>query len=151
MNVLLVDDDPGFRQALEFYMKDQGKTVFSAGDGEEGLKKLREEKIDFIVSDVYMPIMDGIKFQKAVNAVPEFAIIPFLFVSGFDDDHTLEAVRNSKNCGFMKKGRPLEELEEWIMYLTTPPEKRGVARPGSMNMLNRSPGRSGRGDDWSRK
>ncbi len=149
MTILLVDDDPGFRQAMEMYLRDQGRTVHTAADGMEGLTKLNENKIDFIISDVYMPVMDGIKFQKAVQETPEFAQLPFLFVSGYDDDHTMEAVQTSKNCGFMKKARPVEELEEWITYLSTPVGERKGTLPGLQQRIMRTE-RPGRTDRYGR-
>ena len=138
MNILVVDDEPSYRMLLEHFLKDQGWTVCTASNGEEGLKKLRETKIDFIISDVYMPIMDGIKFQKAIHAIPEFAQIPFLFVSAFDDDYTMEAVRSSKYIGFMKKAKPVEELKEWIDYLTSPIDKRRIIPPGAEQKVVRN-------------
>ena len=144
MKILLVDDDPSYRQAMELYLRTEGRSVVSAGDGAEALDKLKDSQIDFIISDVYMPVMDGIKFHKAVQEVPDFAKIPFLFVSGFDDDHTMEAVRaSSGSTGFMKKARPVEELEEWIVYLSSPPDKRPSFRPG-MGMKPHLPDRSTR-------
>ncbi len=131
MNILVVDDEPSYRMLVDHFLREQGWSVFTAPDGEEGLNQLRKEKIDFIISDVYMPVMDGIKFHKAVLASREFAKIPFLFVSAYDDDHTLEAVRASKSAGFMKKSKPVEEFKEWIIYLTTPIEQRSGLPPGT--------------------
>jgi len=130
MNILVVDDEPTYRVLLEDYLRAQDWLVYTASNGEEGLKRLRETEIDFIICDVYMPAMDGLKFQSARDAMPEFAHIPLLFVSAYADEHTLLAASTSKNCGFMKKGSPMRELREWIQYLTTPPEKRPIRRPG---------------------
>jgi two-component system cell cycle sensor histidine kinase/response regulator CckA len=150
MNILVVDDEPAFRMLLKDYLQDQGWTVYTAANGEEGLKELEKTKIDFIISDVYMPVMDGIRFQKAVQAIPVLSQIPFLFVSGYDDDHTMEAVRSTKNVGFMKKSKPIDELKEWIHYLTTPHDRRPGMPPGTERKLNRED-RLGRREDRYRK
>ncbi len=130
MNILLVDDEPEYLLILSRYLEDEGYTVFSAEHGEAALKKLDQNPVDLIISDVYMPVMDGFKFHKTIRATPKYAKIPFLFVSGFDDEYTISAVKSSKLDGFVRKARPLNELEEWITYLTTPPEKRPPQHPG---------------------
>jgi two-component system chemotaxis response regulator CheY len=112
MNILIVDDDQSYRRVLELFLQSFGWIVYSAIHGADGLEKLRANKIDLIISDVYMPVMDGLKFHKAVRAIPEFASIPFLFVSGFDDDHTREAVGSPKGSGFLKKSAPPSQLKE---------------------------------------
>ena len=130
MNILLVDDEPEYRLLLGNYLETEGHTVFIAEHGEDAIKKLDDAPMDIIISDVYMPVMDGLKFHKAVRATARFEKIPFLFVSGFDDQHTLSAVKQSKIDGFVRKARPMSELKAWIKYLTTPIEKRTAAPPG---------------------
>jgi len=141
MNILLVDDEPEYLILLSHYLADQGYTVFTAEHGEAAMKKLDQNTVDLIISDVYMPVMDGFKFHKTIRATPKFAKIPFLFVSGFDDEYTLSAVKSSKLDGFCRKARPMSELKEWISYLSTPPEKRPLQRPGQTG-----PGRDGSRD-----
>ena len=130
MNVLVVDDEREYRVLVGNYLSEQGWTVFLAADGQEGVDTLYREKIDIIVSDIYMPVMDGLKFHRAVRNNPRFAGIPFLFVSAYDDRHTLEVVKDTKLEGFSRKGRPVSDLKLWIEYLMTPVEKRPVVPPG---------------------
>ena len=129
MNILLVDDEPEYRLLLAHFLESEGNTVFVAENGEDALNKLHDADMDIIISDVYMPVMDGLKFHKAVRSTERFEKIPFLFVSGFDDQHTLSAVKQSKNDGFVRKARPMSELKAWIKYLTTPVDKRTSAPP----------------------
>jgi DNA-binding response OmpR family regulator len=129
MNILLVDDEPEYLLLLSHYLTDQGYTVFTAENGEVAMKKLDQNPVDLIISDVYMPVMDGFKFHKTIRSTQKFAKIPFLFVSGFDDEYTLSAVKSSKLDGFIRKARPMNELKAWISYLSTPPEKRPPQHP----------------------
>ena len=78
------DDAPARRRAAA----DVGNDLLArAGDnGEAALKILEEKKIDFVIADVYMPIMNGLNFYKTLREKPEYEKLPFLFVSGFDDD-----------------------------------------------------------------
>jgi CheY-like chemotaxis protein len=117
MNILIVDDEQSYRKALEMFLQSLGWKVYSAIHGADGLDKLQANKIDIIISDVYMPVMDGLKFYKAVRANPAFASIPFLFVSGFDDDHTREAVGSSKGSGFLRKTAPPAQMKEKLEQL----------------------------------
>ena len=130
MTILVVDDEPEYRLIMRSVLMAEGWDVLLAENGEEGMNKLRESKVDLVISDIYMPLMDGIKFHRTLRATPEFAKVPFLFVSAYDDQHTLDAVKDPRYDGFLRKARPVEELIEWITYLTLPEEKRAKLPPG---------------------
>jgi CheY-like chemotaxis protein len=131
MTILFVDDEPEYRYVIKMVLTGEGFNVVLAENGEEALKKLQEEDIDLVVSDIYMPVMDGIRFHRVVRGFPKFEKLPFLFISAFDDQHTLEAVQNPRYEGFLRKARPAEELVEWVHYLTTPEGMRGKLPPGA--------------------
>ncbi len=130
MTILVVDDEPEYRLILRSVLTGEGYDVAVAENGEEALRKLEEMTIDMVISDIYMPVMDGIKFNRAARTLPKYANVPFLFVSAFDDQHTLEAVRDPRHDGFLRKARPVEEMLEWIKYLTTPEADRPKVPPG---------------------
>jgi len=114
MNILIVDDEQSYRRMLELYLQSMGFTIFTAIHGKDGMDRLRENKIDLIISDVYMPVMDGLKFFKTVRSMSEFSSIPFLFVSGYDDDQTREAVGAAKGTGFIKKTAAPSQMKEKV-------------------------------------
>ena len=130
MTILVVDDEPEYRLIMRSVLMMEGWDVLLAENGEEGMNKLRESKVDLVISDIYMPVMDGIRFHRTVRTTPEFEKTPFLFVSAYDDQHTLDAVKDPRLEGFLRKARPVEELIEWITYLTMPEEKRPKLPPG---------------------
>lgn len=136
MNILVVDDEPAYRMLLKDFLRDEGWIVYTASEGEEGLKKLEEQQMDFIISDIYMPVMNGIKFQESLRSLPEYKETPFLFVSGHDDEHTLQAIGISKKCGFMTKINSFNVLKSWIDYLMTPFERRSSLPPRIEPKLN---------------
>lgn len=138
MTILVVDDEPEYRLVLRNVLVHEGFTVVLAENGEDGYRKLKESPVDLVISDIYMPVMDGMKFHKAVRDDPAFVTLPFLFVSAYDDQHTLEVVKNAKYEGFLRKARPVSELKEWIEYLTTPEDQRSPLPPGgARSRLNR--------------
>ncbi len=132
MTILVVDDEPEYRLIMRSVLMAEGYDVLLAEHGEEALEKLKEAKVDLVISDIYMPVMDGIRFHRTVRTTPEIETLPFLFVSAYDDQHTLDAVKDPRLEGFLRKARPVEELLEWIVYLTTPEEKRPKSPPIGM-------------------
>jgi len=132
MNILVVDDEPEYRLIMRSVLMSEGNDVLLAENGEEALEKLKESKVDLVISDIYMPIMDGIRFHRTVRAMPEFEKLPFLFISAYDDQHTVDAVKDPRYEGFLRKARPVEELMEWVQYLSTPEEKRPKMPPGGL-------------------
>ena len=92
MTILVVDDEPEYRLVLKSVLVSEGYTVHVAENGEDGFTKLSQNPVDLVISDIYMPVLDGIRFHRKVRSTPEFVNVPFLFVSAFDDQHTLDAV-----------------------------------------------------------
>jgi CheY-like chemotaxis protein len=130
MTLLVVDDEPEYRLIMRSILSAEGMEVVLAENGEEAIEKIRGNKIDMIISDVYMPVMDGIRFHRLVREMPGYEKLPFLFVSANDDQHTLDSVKDPRYEGFLRKARPVEELLEWIRYLMTPEDKRPKLPPG---------------------
>ena len=129
MNLLVVDDDSVVRMSMRTLLTAEGYTVCTAADGEDALEKLTSHSFDMIISDVYMPNMDGIRLRNVIREMPEKRHMPFLFISGYDDQSTLEMIRDPKREGFFKKGRPLTELLTLITYLSTPEHKQNGLPP----------------------
>src|ERR1700741_1120789 len=135
MNILLVDDEPSYRFLVKNALEEEHWTIFEAVNGEEAIHILHDTKIDMIVSDVYMPVMDGIKFHKNVRMIKGYEETPFLFVSAYDDTYTKETVQNARTEGFARKGKPISYLKEWIRYLTTPFDKRPPTPPSDESKI----------------
>ena len=131
MTIMVVDDEPEYRVIMRSVLSSEGWDVVLAENGEDALAKLEREPVDLVISDIYMPVMDGIKFHREVRQMPEFETLPFLFVSAFDDQHTLDSVKDPRYEGFLRKARPVEELIEWIQYLTAPEDKKPKTPPGA--------------------
>ena len=131
MKILVVDDEPSYKLFVRDVLMAAGWDVLMAENGDEAMTKLKYIKVDVIVSDIYMPVMDGIKFHRAVRANPDLAKIPFLFVSAFDDQFTLEAVRDPRYDAFFRKTGQVDHLLEWIEFLSTPEENRPKVPPGT--------------------
>lgn len=79
--ILIVDDSPSVRQVVEFTLTDAGYNVISADDGATGMEHLNGQKIHLIVSDVNMPIMDGLTFAENVKKNNAYAFTPILMLT----------------------------------------------------------------------
>ncbi|HVF31368.1 MAG TPA: sigma-54 dependent transcriptional regulator [Pyrinomonadaceae bacterium] len=74
--VLIADDEKGYREVLRVIFEDQGHTVSTANDGRAALALLKKRPCDVVISDVRMPAMDGIEFLRAARSFyPEIGIV----------------------------------------------------------------------------
>ena len=92
---LLVDDDflvRSYLKTLDSWEKEGYEVVRDVQDGEEALEEMNQEKIDIVVTDISMPLMDGIELIKAVKKNwPEVSVI---VLSCHDDfEYVKEAMR----------------------------------------------------------
>lgn len=107
-NVLIVEDDSlirlHLRKVLEKYM-----AVTEAENGKEALEKISDNRPDVILSDVEMPVMDGIAFAKAVRTQNDLISIPFLFLSARNSESDRMEGLTSGAIDYMTK--PVDDNE----------------------------------------
>jgi CheY-like chemotaxis protein len=88
-SILLVDDQPDLLDNLSLTLGMAGYQTVTASDGFEALAVLQRQPVDLILSDITMPRLDGYQLYHRVRQNPEWAKIPFLFLTG---------------CGFLSDG-----------------------------------------------
>lgn len=76
--ILLVEDTPLFLELEKNYLEDGGYNVLTALNGNEGLKILGKKNVDAVISDIQMPVMDGLEFIKKIRENKEFSHIPVI-------------------------------------------------------------------------
>lgn len=80
--VLVVEDSPTMRQLIVFALKRiRGFQIAEANDGVDGLKKLSADKYDLILTDINMPIMDGLKLVSMVRNDPNYKETPIIVIT----------------------------------------------------------------------
>ncbi|MGW8312351.1 MAG: response regulator [Desulfuromonadales bacterium] len=80
--VLVVEDSPTMRQLIIFALKRiRGFQIVEANDGVDALKKLSAQKFDLIVTDINMPIMDGLKLVSMVRNDPTYKETPIIVIT----------------------------------------------------------------------
>jgi CheY-like chemotaxis protein len=91
--ILVVGDDAGNREILERYLGREGLNAVSEPDGRAGLDRLRRERFDLVLLDVFTPGMDGFQVLAAIKAALELREIPVIVLSAGDDqEHEVRAL-----------------------------------------------------------
>ncbi len=101
-SVLVVEDDPALRCLYENYLADK-YIVHSCENGAAAVKILKTEKINVIVSDINMPIMNGIELRDVLSKEKRTELIPFIFLSFEEDSDIIEHARLSGVDDLLKK------------------------------------------------
>lgn len=114
MKILVVDDNREFLDMMGELLQDSGYEVFLAEDGKQAREFLEDEKVDLIISDVFMPRLDGSRFHSYVREFIDASSIPFIFISGFDDEHTRSLVVDKKIDFFVGKTEPVGNIVKLI-------------------------------------
>lgn len=89
LTALVVEDSPTMRQLIVFALsRIRGLQVIEADDGVDALKKLAATHFDIILTDINMPIMDGLKLVKRVRADEGLKAIPIVIITteGAEED-----------------------------------------------------------------
>jgi DNA-binding response OmpR family regulator len=85
--ILVVDDDPDMREALQMILESAGYAVVLAEDGEKCLSKLKQEHFDLLILDLLMPKMDGFEVCKAIKdpRYAKHARMPIIILSSVQE------------------------------------------------------------------
>src|ERR1700738_2231814 len=99
--ILIVEDEAKMRRLLELNLGEEGFTTFSAGDAESGLKLLRENSIDLVVTDLKLPGMNGLEFLQAVKH--QNSALPVVVMTAFGTVETaVEAMKAGASDDVLK-------------------------------------------------
>lgn len=76
LNILYVEDDEMTSEEVSFFLKRYVKNLFIAKNGQEGLELFKKNHIDIVITDVQMPVMNGLEMSKEILSIkPNFPII----------------------------------------------------------------------------
>ncbi|UFP95038.1 response regulator transcription factor [Gloeobacter morelensis] len=109
-HLLLVDDDPGIRLALQAYLEDEGFGVTTARNAIEGLELAEKHQPDLVITDIMMPQVDGYRFLQKLRALPRFRYTPVVFLTAKGQiADRIQGYRHGCDAYLPKPGDP-EEL-----------------------------------------
>jgi two-component system alkaline phosphatase synthesis response regulator PhoP len=118
--ILIVDDEPSFREIFSMKLTADGYHVETAENGQAGLEKAKQLKPDLILMDVRMPVMDGPTAVLKLRDDPELKDTKVVFLTSLGDPHSEIQEVNSKMSkdfgaqGYLKKTDNLDILNEKI-------------------------------------
>lgn len=81
--ILLVDDDADFIAATKTILESKPYEVIVASEGEEGLRKAREENPDLVLLDIIMPVKDGFTAAEQFKKDPQLSKIPVIMLTSY--------------------------------------------------------------------
>jgi two-component system, chemotaxis family, chemotaxis protein CheY len=97
---LVVEDSPTMRQLIVFALsRVKGLTCVEADDGVDALKKLAAQHFDIVITDINMPVMDGLKLVKRIRTDETHRDVPIMIITteGAEEDRQ-RALALGANC-----------------------------------------------------
>jgi two-component system chemotaxis response regulator CheY len=113
MKILVVDDSASMREMIAFTLTEQGHEVIQAKDGRAGTELLGPE-IKLVITDLYMPVMDGISFIEAVRASPTNRFTPIIMLTTESEAGKQAEARKAGVTAWLVKPFSPEKLLETI-------------------------------------
>lgn len=118
-NVLIVDDCPVMRMVIKRTIRLCGleiNLIEEAGDGKEGLKKLKRNHFDLMIVDLNMPVMDGSQMIAQIKEEPAYRNIPIITVSAESNKERLNLIEEISDS-FVHKPFTPEILRDQLLKL----------------------------------
>jgi two-component system chemotaxis response regulator CheY len=109
--VLVVDDSKTMRELVGFTLTGAGHKVLEGADGSQGLAVLAANKVDLIISDVNMPVMDGLTFVRKLRALPAYKFTPVLMLTTESTPEKREAGKQAGATAWIVKPFNPEQLK----------------------------------------
>ena len=123
ITALIVDDSSVMRKIVERSLRQAGveiTVVLEAGNGNDALEILRQKPVDLILSDINMPIMDGLQFVEKLQEVPQAKGIPVVMITTeASESHVMKAISSGAR-GYIRKPFTPDEVKEHVLPLLTP-------------------------------
>lgn len=102
-SILTVDDSASIRQTIKIALRAEGYSVGEASDGSEGLKKAISDDFDLIITDLNMPVLDGLSMIRELRKQPTRAGVPILFLTTESDGEIKQQAKAAGATGWLTK------------------------------------------------
>jgi len=116
LTLLYVEDEENIRNLLKSAIKDEFKEVIVAGDGSEGLKKFKKYQPDVVVSDILMPVCNGLEMAKSIKEISKET--PIILFSAFSEKEKLLSAIDIGIDKYLIKPVDIDELLKTIKEIT---------------------------------
>ncbi len=108
--ILTVDDSPSVRQMVKLTLSGAGYDVIEAGDGAEGLRKAQAGALDMIVTDLNMPVMNGLGLIRELRKLSAYRGVPILFLTTESDAEMKKQAKAAGATGWITKPFQQDQL-----------------------------------------
>ena len=108
--VLLVDDNRDVREGLARVLRRSGYSVDTAENGLEALADVEERQFRVIISDIMMPVMDGVRFYEILERRHPLVARRVIFVSAWSDDPEVQAFLRAAGRPLLQKPFEIQDL-----------------------------------------
>lgn len=111
---LVVDDSVSMRQMVAFTLKQAGFEVAEAANGKEAVERFGDSAIHLVITDLNMPIMDGLALIKNLRARARFRFVPILMLTTESHESKRQEGRAAGATGWIVKPFRPERLLEVV-------------------------------------
>jgi two-component system, chemotaxis family, chemotaxis protein CheY len=108
--ILAVDDSPSVRQMVKLSLAGAGYDIVEASDGAEGLSKARASTLDMVVTDLNMPVMNGLGLIRELRKLPAYRGVPILFLTTESDPEMKQQAKAAGATGWITKPFQQDQL-----------------------------------------
>lgn len=112
--VMTVDDSKTMRDMVAFTLRGAGFQVTPAEDGKQALGLLATSPVDVVITDLNMPVMDGVALIRALRADPKYRAVPILMLTTESDSNKKAEGRSAGATGWIVKPFNPEKLVEIV-------------------------------------
>ena len=120
IKALIVDDSSVMRKIVERSLRQAGidlSLVVEAGNGADALNLLKDQKVDLILSDINMPVMDGLEFVKQLQQQNIAANTPVVMITTEGSESNVMQALSCGARGYIRKPFTPEEVRDHILPL----------------------------------
>lgn len=115
--VMLVDDSPTMVMSLSAILTKNGMSVVSAKDGREALGRVAAARPNLIITDLNMPVMDGMTFIKEVRKLPGLRFTPILMLTTESEAAKRQEAKAAGATGWLVKPVDADDLLQVIRHV----------------------------------
>jgi two-component system chemotaxis response regulator CheY len=123
IDVLIIDDSSVMRKIVGRALRQSGMemgAILEAGDGVEGLAQVRTNRLDLILCDINMPVMDGMEFLRQLRTEEKGKGISVVMVTTEgSESHVIDAISLGAR-GYIRKPFTAEQVKESVLGVLEP-------------------------------